>query len=141
MSAVRFEKTALAADKRVLFRSPWLPWALLAPQVAVIAIFFFWPAGQAMLQSFQLQDAFGLSTEWVGLENFKILFADPAYLSSFKITALFSLLVAVSGITISLVLAVFADRVIRGALAYKTFLIVPYAVAPAVAGVLWLFMF
>jgi len=131
----------LAADKRVLFRSPWLPWALLAPQVAVIAIFFFWPAGQAMLQSFQLQDAFGLSTEWVGLENFKILFADPAYLSSFKITAFFSLLVAVSGITISLVLAVFADRVIRGALAYKTFLIIPYAVAPAVAGVLWLFMF
>ena len=131
----------MAADKRVLFRSPWLPWALLAPQVAVIAIFFFWPAGQAMLQSFQLQDAFGLSTEWVGLENFKILFADPAYLSSFKITAFFSLLVAVSGITISLVLAVFADRVIRGALAYKTFLIIPYAVAPAVAGVLWLFMF
>lgn len=128
-------------EKRVLFRSPWLPWVLLAPQVIVIAVFFFWPAGQAMVQSFQLQDAFGLSTQWVGLDNFKELFTDSAYLNSFKVTALFSALVAVLGIGLSLVLAIFADRIIRGALFYKTFLIVPYAVAPAVAGVLWLFMF
>lgn len=94
-----------------------------------------------MLQSFQLQDAFGLSTEWVGLDNFRTLFSDPAYLSSFKITAFFSVLVAGLGISLSLMLAVFADRVIKGALLYKTFLIVPYAVAPAVAGILWLFMF
>lgn len=114
---------------------------LLAPQVTVIAVFFFWPAGQAMLQSFQLQDAFGLSTQWVGFDNFRDLFTDSAYLNSFKITALFSLLVAALGIGLSLMLAVFADRIIRGALFYKTFLIVPYAVAPAVAGVLWLFMF
>jgi sn-glycerol 3-phosphate transport system permease protein len=131
----------VAAEKRVVFRSAWLPWALLAPQLAVIAVFFFWPAGQALLQSFQLQDAFGLSTQWVGLENFRNLFADPAYLESFRITALFSLLVAAGGIGLSLLLAVFADRIVRGALFYKTFLIVPYAVAPAVAGVLWLFMF
>ena len=128
-------------EKRVLFRSGWLPWLLLAPQVAVIAIFFFWPAGQALLQSFQLQDAFGLSTQWVGLENFKTLFSDPTYLSSFQITAFFSVVVAGLGIGISLLLAVFADRIIKGALFYKTFLIVPYAVAPAVAGILWLFMF
>ncbi len=128
-------------EKRVLFRSRWLPWLLLAPQVSVIAVFFFWPAGQAMLQSFQLQDAFGLSTQWVGFDNFRTLFTDSAYLNSFKITALFSALVAGLGIGLSLMLAVFADRVIRGALFYKTFLIVPYAVAPAVAGVLWLFMF
>jgi sn-glycerol 3-phosphate transport system permease protein len=128
-------------EKRVLFRSRWLPWLLLAPQVIVIAVFFFWPAGQAMLQSFQLQDAFGLSTQWVGFDNFRDLFTDPAYLNSFKITALFSALVAGLGIGLSLMLAIFADRVIRGALFYKTFLIVPYAVAPAVAGVLWLFMF
>jgi len=128
-------------EKRVLFRSSWLPWALLAPQVAVIAVFFFWPAAQAMLQSFQMQDAFGISTEWVGLENFETLLADQAYLESFKVTALFSVLVAGLGITISLVLAVFADRIIKGAMLYKTFLIVPYAVAPAVAGVLWIFMF
>jgi sn-glycerol 3-phosphate transport system permease protein len=114
---------------------------LLAPQVTVIALFFFWPAGQAILQSFQLQDTFGMSTEWVGLDNFKSLFAEAGYLESFKITALFSLLVAALGIGISLMLAVFADRIVRGALLYKTFLIVPYAVAPAVAGVLWLFMF
>jgi sn-glycerol 3-phosphate transport system permease protein len=131
----------MAAEKRVLFQSAWLPWALLAPQALVIGVFFFWPAGQAMLQSFQIQDAFGMSTEWVGLDNFKALFADAAYLESFKITALFSALVAGLGIGISLLLAVFADRIIKGALLYKTFLIVPYAVAPAVAGVLWLFMF
>ncbi len=128
-------------EKRVLFRSAWLPWVLLAPQVAVIGVFFFWPAGQALLQSFQLQDAFGISTEWVGLDNFKTLLDDEAYLESFKVTALFSVLVAGLGIAISLALAVFADRIVRGAMAYKTFLIVPYAVAPAVAGVLWIFMF
>ncbi|MEO8280912.1 MAG: sn-glycerol-3-phosphate ABC transporter permease UgpA [Ideonella sp.] len=128
-------------EKRVLFRSPWLPWVLIAPQVAVISIFFFWPAGQAILQSFQLQDAFGMSTEWVGFDNFKTLFSDSAYLESFKVTAWFSLLVAGLGIAISLLLAIFADRIIRAAMLYKTFLIVPYAVAPAIAGVLWLFMF
>ncbi len=131
----------MAAEKRVLFRSPWLPWLLLAPQAAVIGVFFYWPAAQALVQSFQLQDAFGLSVSWVGFDNFRTLFADPAYLGSFRITAFFSLAVAVSGIAISLALAVFADRIVRGALFYKTFLIVPYAVAAAVAGVLWLFMF
>ena len=131
----------MAAEKRVLFRSTWLPWVLLAPQLIVISVFFFWPAGQALLQSFQIQDAFGMSTEWVGLENFKTLFNDPGYLASFKTTAVFSVLVAVLGIGLSLMLAVFADRVIKGALFYKTLLIVPYAVAPAVAGVLWVFMF
>ena len=113
----------------------------MAPQVAVISIFFFWPAGQALLQSFQIQDAFGLSREWVGLDNFKALFADASYLESFKTTAVFSFLVAALGISISLLLAVFADRIVRGGLFYKTLLIVPYAVAPAVAGVLWIFMF
>jgi sn-glycerol 3-phosphate transport system permease protein len=128
-------------EKRVLFRSAWLPWVLLAPQVLVISVFFFWPAAQAILQSFQLQDAFGTSTEWVGLDNFRRLFNDPGYLASFKTTALFSVLVACLGIGLSLALAVFADRIIKGALLYKTLLIVPYAVAPAVAGVLWIFMF
>jgi sn-glycerol 3-phosphate transport system permease protein len=128
-------------EKRVVFRSPWLPWALLGPQVVVIAIFFFWPAGQALLQSLQQQDAFGTSTEWVGLDNFRALFSDASYLETFKTTAVFSVSVALVGIVLSLVLAVFADRVIKGALAYKTLLIWPYAVAPAVAGVLWLFMF
>ena len=128
-------------EKRVLFRSGWLPWLLLTPQLAVITVFFFWPASQALLQSLQMQDAFGTSTEWVGLQNFRQLFTDEAYLDSFKTTAWFSLLVAALGISISLVLAVFADRIVRGAMFYKTFLILPYAVAPAVAGVLWVFMF
>ncbi len=128
-------------EKRVFFRSAWLPWLLLAPQLVIIGVFFFWPAGQALLQSLQEQDAFGLSVNWVGLDNFKALLNDTAYLESFKTTAIFSILVAVLGITLSLMLAVFADRIIRGALAYRTMLIVPYAVAPAVAGVLWVFMF
>ncbi len=131
----------MAAEKRVVFRSSWLPWVLLAPQVAIIGVFFFWPAAVTVLQSFQQQDAFGTSTEWVGFANFTRLFADDTYLASFKTTAVFSISVAVLGIVVSLTLAVFADRVIKGALAYKTFLIWPYAVAPAVAGVIWLFMF
>ena len=128
-------------EKRVVFQSSWLPWALMAPQLAVICLFFFWPAGQAMLQSLQQSDAFGTSVEWVGLENFRNLWNDPSYLASFKTTAVFSALVASLGISLSLVLAVFADRVVRGSGIYKTLLIWPYAVAPAVAGVLWLFMF
>jgi len=128
-------------EKRVVFRSAWLPWVLIAPQVAVIGVFFFWPAGQALLQSVQQSDAFGTSVEWVGLENFRNLWNDATYLASFYTTALFSTLVAVLGIGLSLILAVFADRIVKGAMVYKTLLIWPYAVAPAVAGVLWLFMF
>ena len=128
-------------EKRVVFQSNWLPWVLMAPQLAVICIFFFWPAGQAMLQSLQQSDAFGTSVDWVGLENFRNLWNDPSYLASFQTTAVFSALVAGLGISLSLVLAVFADRVVRGSGIYKTLLIWPYAVAPAVAGVLWLFMF
>lgn len=128
-------------DKRVVFRSSWLPWVLIAPQVLIITVFFFWPAAQAILQSVQQTNAFGTSVEFVGLENFRNLWNDPTYLASFFTTAIFSTLVAVLGISISLVLAVFADRIVKGALAYKTLLIWPYAVAPAVAGVLWLFMF
>jgi sn-glycerol 3-phosphate transport system permease protein len=131
----------MAAEKRVFFQSTWLPWALLAPQLVIVSVFFFWPAGQALVQSLQEQDAFGLSVNWVGLDNFKTLLSDSAYLESFKTTAVFSILVAVLGIALSLGLAVFADRIVRGALAYRTMLIVPYAVAPAVAGVLWVFMF
>ncbi|MEW5862269.1 MAG: sn-glycerol-3-phosphate ABC transporter permease UgpA [Pseudomonadota bacterium] len=128
-------------QKRVVFRSAWLPYALVAPQLAITLVFFFWPAAQAVWYSFQLQDAFGLNTRFVGLQNFVALFGDEHYLKSFRITAVFSVLVAFSGIAISLLLAVMADRVIRGALAYKTLLIWPYAVAPAVAGVLWSFLF
>jgi sn-glycerol 3-phosphate transport system permease protein len=128
-------------EKRVQYRSTWLPWLLIAPQLVVILVFFFWPATQAVLQSFQVQDAFGLSKEWVGFQNFLQLWNDESYLASFKTTAIFSILVAVLGIGLSLMLAIFADRIIRGAMFYKTLLIIPYAVAPSVAGVLWVFMF
>jgi sn-glycerol 3-phosphate transport system permease protein len=128
-------------EKRVRFNSWWLPWLLVAPQMAIVLVFFFWPAGQALYQSVLQQDAFGMSTEFVGLANFQRLWADDTYLASFKTTAVFSLLVAVCGLTIALLLAVMADRVLKGSSVYKTLLIWPYAVAPAVAGVLWVFMF
>ena len=128
-------------EKRVVFKSSWLPYLLLAPQIAITIVFFFWPAFQAVYQSLLLQDAFGLHTEFVWFENFKTLFADDHYLLSFKTTAIFSLLVASLGLSISLLLAVAADRIVRGAFVYKTLLIWPYAVAPAIAGVLWAFLF
>ncbi|WP_431095223.1 sn-glycerol-3-phosphate ABC transporter permease UgpA [Polaromonas aquatica] len=128
-------------EKRVFFRSSWLPWLLLAPQMAVILVFFFWPAAQALLQSLQQQDPFGTSIEFVGLDNFRQLLDDPSYVESFKTTAFFSVMVAGIGISLSLLLAVFADRIVRGGMFYKTMLVLPYAVAPAVAAVLWVFMF
>lgn len=131
----------MAAEKRVVFRSAWLPWVLLAPQLSIVAVFFFWPAGQALYQSLLQQDAFGTSVVFVGLENFERLFGDATYLASFQTTAVFSVLVAGIGLSIALLLAVMADRVLQGAAFYKTLLIWPYAVAPAVAAVLWLFMF
>lgn len=128
-------------EKRAVFQSRWLPYALVLPQLLITFIFFFLPAGQAVMQSVMMEDPFGLSTEFVGLANFRELFADPNYIASFKITILYAVLVAFSGLAISLLLAVCADRVLRGGGVYKTFLIVPYAIAPAVAGVLWMFIF
>ena len=131
----------MAVEKRVRFKSWWLPWVLVAPQMVIVTVFFFWPAGQALFQSVLREDAFGTSSEFVGLENFKALFADETYLASFKTTAVFSLLVATIGLSVSLLLAVMADRVVKGSGLYRSLLIWPYAVAPVVAGVLWLFMF
>jgi len=128
-------------QKRVAFGGRTLPYLLVAPQIAITLVFFFWPAGQALFQSVLEEDAFGLSSRFVGLENFERVFGDPLYLNSFAVTAVFSLAVAFFGLSLSLLLAVMTDRVIRGATAYKTLLIWPYAVAPAVAGVLWGFMF
>ena len=128
-------------EKRVRFKSRWLPWALVAPQLAIVLIFFYWPAAQALLQSVMMDAPFGGNREFVGLDNFRQLFDDPSYLASFKTTAVFSILVAVCGLALSLLLAVMANRVVRGERIYKTLLIWPYAVAPVVAGVLWVFMF
>ncbi len=128
-------------ERRVIF-SGWLfPAVLLLPQLAVTIVFFFWPAGQAIVQSVTAGDAFGLSTRIVGTDNFATLFADPNYLASFAITAFFSAAVAFLALAPGLLLAVMADRVVRGAAFYKTVLLMPYAIAPAIAGVLWMFMF
>ncbi len=128
-------------DRRVIF-SGWLfPAVLLLPQLAVTVIFFFWPAGQAIIQSVQGGDAFGLSTRFVGWDNFHTLFADPNYIYAFTVTAIFSAAVAILALAPGLLFAVMADRVVRGATIYKTVLLMPYAIAPAVAGVLWMFLF
>ncbi|MEL7140209.1 MAG: sn-glycerol-3-phosphate ABC transporter permease UgpA, partial [Pseudomonadota bacterium] len=128
-------------EKRVKFKGIWLPLLLIAPQIVITAVFFFYPAGQAIWQSLFIPDPFGLSMQWVGLGNFEFLFSDPFYRASFITTAVFSILVTVVSMGVALYLAVLADRLIKGSGAYRTLLIWPYAVAPAVAGVLWLFMF
>lgn len=131
----------MAMEKRARFQSPWLPYALIAPQIAVTLVFFIWPAGQALWQSLLIEDAFGTSTQFVGFDNFKALFADPTYLQSLGVTLVFSTLVTVLGLGIALVLAAMADQITRGQWLYRTILILPYAVAPAIAAVLWLFLF
>ena len=131
----------MAVEKRVRFKSWWLPWALIAPQMVVILVFFFWPAGQALYQSVLRRTRSAPASSSSAWRTSATLFADETYLASFTTTAIFSVLVAALGLAISLLLAVMADRVVKGASFYKTLLIWPYAVAPAVAGVLWLFMF
>ena len=128
-------------EKRTQFPVGWLPYALVAPQLAVTLVFFVWPAAQALWQSLLVQDAFGIHTEFVWFENFRVLFDEEPYLESFKVTAVFSVLVASFGLSIALVLAACCDHLVRGTRAYQTLLIWPYAVAPAIAAVLWSFMF
>ena len=128
-------------DKRVTFKGLLLPLALVLPQLVVSIVFFFYPAGQAIWQSLFIPDPFGLSAQFVGLGNFEFLFEDKYYRTSFLTTAIFSTLVTLVSMVPALFLAVMADRLIKGAGTYRTLLIWPYAVAPAVAGVLWLFMF
>jgi sn-glycerol 3-phosphate transport system permease protein len=128
-------------EKRVTFNNRVLPYLLVAPQIVVTLVFFIWPASQAVFQSVLIQDAFGLNTRFAWLDNFIYLFDNAEYLQSIKVTAFFSVAVALVALTSALFLAVQADRVIKGATTYKTLLIWPYAVAPAVAGVLFLFLF
>ena len=128
-------------EKRVTFKGIWLPLLLVCPQILITAVFFFYPAGQAIWQSLFIPDPFGLSMTWVGLGNFEYLLSDRFYRASFLTTAIFSILVTVVSMGVALYLAVLADRLIKGSGTYRTLLIWPYAVAPAVAGVLWLFMF
>jgi len=128
-------------EKRVFFKGWWLPALLVAPQLLISFVFFFYPSGQAIWNSLFLPDPFGFKTEFVGLDNFRFLLSDPYYLASFKTTVIFSTAVSVSSMALGLYLAALADRLIKGAGVYQTLLIWPYAIAPAIAGVLWLFMF
>jgi sn-glycerol 3-phosphate transport system permease protein len=128
-------------EKSAVFNSKLLPYLLLIPQLIITFVFFYWPASQAVWQSFLREDAFGLSSEFVGLENYAALFAQPEYYKAMLTTAVFSSLVTVLSLGIALLLATQADKNLKAAPVYKTFMIWPYAVAPAVAGVLWGFLF
>ncbi|MGV7216556.1 sn-glycerol-3-phosphate ABC transporter permease UgpA [Bradyrhizobium sp. UFLA05-112] len=127
-------------QKQAIFQSRLLPFALVAPQLAIVLIFFYWPALQAVIQSFLLQDAFGLSTSFVWFDNYVELFKEPAYFEAIVRTFFFSFAIALSSLSLALLLAVMADRPMRGGMLYRTLLIWPYAVAPPVVGVLWIFM-
>ncbi|MBW7056566.1 sn-glycerol-3-phosphate ABC transporter permease UgpA [Paracoccus bogoriensis] len=127
--------------KRTIFNSQLLPWLLLAPQLAITFIFFLWPAAQAIRQSFLRQDAFGIRTTFVGFENFQRLLNSPEYLNSLQVTAVFAVSVTLLSMGFALILAVAVDRMIRSSRIYTTALVWPYAVAPAVAGILWWFIF
>ena len=128
-------------EKSTTFNGKLLPYLLLAPQLAITFVFFYWPASQAMWQSFLREDAFGLSSEFVGFENYSTLFAQPEYYKAMMTTVVFSTLVAAASLSIALLFATQADKSLKAAPGYKTLLIWPYAVAPAIAGVLWIFMF
>jgi sn-glycerol 3-phosphate transport system permease protein len=128
-------------NRRVVFPNKLLPYLLLAPQIAITLVFFFWPAFQAVRQSLYRDDPFGFSSRFVGLDNFEMVLSDPAYINSLQVTVVFSLSVAVVALVAALLLAVMADRVVAGKGIYRTLLIWPYAVAPAIAGMLWLFLF
>ena len=128
-------------EKRVTFSRRGLAFALIAPQVIITLVFFIWPASQALYQSLLLEDAFGLSSKFVWFYNFAGLFSDSIYLESFGRTIGFSAATTFLSLSVALVLAAMADRIIKGATTYRTLVIWPYAIAPAVAGVLWFFMF
>jgi sn-glycerol 3-phosphate transport system permease protein len=128
-------------EKRVVFSQKLLPYLLLAPQLAITLIFFYLPASQAVRQSFFIEDAFGTTSDFVGLENYRFVFADPAYYKAIVTTAIFSAAVTICSLSFALLFAVMADRDIKGATVYRTLLIWPYAVAPAIAGVLFIFLF
>lgn len=129
------------SSSRPVFQARWLPWLLLAPQLIITLVFFIWPATEALWYSVQRVDPFGLSSAFVGLENFRQLVADPYYLDSFKTTLIFSGLVTFCGLLASLFFAALTDSVVRGSRCYQTLMLLPYAVAPAIAAVLWIFLF
>ena len=128
-------------NQKIYYHNKLLAYLLIAPQILITLIFFIWPAAQALYQSFLVEDAFGLGSEFVWFENFIFLFEDEYYVDSFGRTAIFSFLVAFVSMSFSLILAGFAERVIRGELIYKSLLIWPYAVAPVLAGALWIMLF
>lgn len=127
--------------KRTIFGGRLLPWLLLAPQLAITIVFFLWPAAQAVRQSFLREDAFGLRTSFVGLSNYRALLSSDEYLNSMQVTVVFAISVAALSMGFALLLAVSVDRLKRSSTFYTTLLVWPYAVAPAVAGILWWFIF
>ncbi len=127
--------------KRTVFPNRWLPYALVAPQLAVTLAFFFWPAFDSLRLSLYRASPFGDRLIFIGLGNFQRLLSDPAYFRSVATSFLFSALVTFVGLAVALLLASLANAKIRGLALYRTLLLWPYGIAPAVAGVIWMFVF
>jgi len=127
--------------KKVVFQGRVLPWLLLAPQLAILALFFFWPAGEGIVQAFFLSDPFLAVMTYVGLDNFAEILSSPEYWDSVWTTLVFSAATTAVAMALALALAIAADRVLRGSMLLRSLVIWPYAVAPAIAGMLWLFLF
>jgi len=127
--------------KRTVFRNRWLPYALVAPQLAVTVVFFFWPAFDSLRLSLYRASPFGDRMIFIGAANFERLLSDPAYFRSVATSFLFSALVTVAGMAVALLLASLANAKIRGLALYRALLLWPYGIAPAVAGVIWMFVF
>lgn len=128
-------------NKRPIFKNKLLPYLLLAPQLLITLIFFIWPAAKTMIFSVQAVDPFGNDSTFVGLDNFIEIFEDEHYLASFKTTIIFTFLVTSIGLTVSLFFAALVDYIVKAKTLYRTLFILPYAVAPAIAAVLWGFLF
>jgi sn-glycerol 3-phosphate transport system permease protein len=126
--------------KRSFFKSSFLPYLLIFPQLIITLTFFYWPAFQGLIQSFQLSDPFGMQSRFVWFYNYIELFTDPLYLRSILITFTFSIMVATVSITMGLFIATMASRALKAKALVRTLLIWPYAVAPAISGIMWLFL-
>ena len=123
------------------FPQRWLPYLLLAPQLAITLVFFVWPTYDALSGAFYRADPFGLSKHFARLANFTTLFADQGYLHAFGVTALYAAATTLVSMGLGLLLAVLTDGLLRGHALFRTLFIWPYAVAPAIAGALWMFVF
>lgn len=128
-------------EKRVTFSNTWLAAALIAPQMLLVFVFFYWPTGEALYWAFTLERPFGGGNEWVGLYNFEGVFTDPQYWSSVRVSMVFAIASTVLSLSIAMLLALFVDRQLPGYQVYKFTFFLPYALAAPAVGLAFRFIF